>query len=521
MRPRTWGQQHCIDAYEIISQIGEGTYGQVYKAKEISTGEMVALKKVRTDHDHEKEGFPITAVREIKILRQLTHPNIINLKEIVTDKQSAIDFRKEKGSFYLVFDYCDHDLMGLLESGMVDFQEVHIQSLTYQLIGALDYCHKKNFLHRDLKCSNIFLNNKGQLKLGDFGLARYYHATDPSRLYTNRVITLWYRPPELLLGEEHYGPSVDMWSCGCILGELFVKHPLFPGEQEMPQLDMISKVCGTPTPAEWPDVVNLRHFHVLKPRKIYRRRVKEEYANLIPPRALDLFEKLLVLDPSKRITAAEALNHKFLEGVEPASLPRPELPKFQDCHEMWSKKRKEKKKRDESQLPDSKIPPKGKVFQAPPPQVPLPRSLQPQSKDQNKSFPVFDSIRMSPTKHSQPRVDVPLPPDPPLRSGILQSLDEESTQASSTGVDPKLVELLRVSQRIGELQSQLNNSRSADVELAIATAQKDQIELLNSLTEDQQMKIAQVLTRMTEQEIKSDLESDLKSFLSQLSSDQS
>jgi len=151
----------------------------VYKAREIDTGEMVALKKVRTDNDREREGFPITAIREIKILRQLSHPNIINLKEIVTDKQNALDFRGDKGmkafdialflctyflcvlgAFFLVFEYCDHDLMGLLDSGMVTLTLEHIQSLCKQLVEALEYCHSKKFLHRDLKCSNIMLNNK-------------------------------------------------------------------------------------------------------------------------------------------------------------------------------------------------------------------------------------------------------------------------------------------------------------------------------------------------------------------------
>lgn len=119
---------------------------------------MVALKKVRLEH--EKEGFPITAVREIKILRQLNHRNIVNLHEIVTDKQDAVEFRKDKGSFYLVFEYMDHDLMGLLESGMVDFNEENNASIMKQLLDGLNYCHKKNFLHRDIKCSNILMNNK-------------------------------------------------------------------------------------------------------------------------------------------------------------------------------------------------------------------------------------------------------------------------------------------------------------------------------------------------------------------------
>jgi cyclin-dependent kinase 12/13 len=229
----------CVDSFQIISQIGEGTFGQVFKARDLHSNEIIALKKVRMRTDNEREGFPITAVREIKILRQLKHENIVNLKEIISDKPHAADLRNNKGAFYLVFEYCDHDLMGLIDSGLVEFSELHIQSLMRQLMEALAYCHSKNFLHRDLKCSNILINNKGQLKLADWGLARFYFADDQSRLYTNHVITLWYRPPELLLGVEHYGPAVDMWSCGCILGELFVKKPLFQGNQEFDQLEII------------------------------------------------------------------------------------------------------------------------------------------------------------------------------------------------------------------------------------------------------------------------------------------
>ena len=163
-----------------------GTYGEVFKsvlksevqnakAKDPANCEQFALKKVRLEN--EKEGFPITAVREIKILRQLKHKNIINLKEIVTDKQDAIDFRKEKGSFYLVFEFMDHDLMGLLDSGLVVFTEQMNASIMRQLLDGLSYCHRRNFLHRDIKCSNILINNKGQVKLGDFGLARLYNVS--------------------------------------------------------------------------------------------------------------------------------------------------------------------------------------------------------------------------------------------------------------------------------------------------------------------------------------------------------
>ncbi|GBN26786.1 Cyclin-dependent kinase 13 [Araneus ventricosus] len=335
-RSPSWGER-CVDVFDIVCQIGEGTYGQVYKARDRDTGQLVALKKVRLEN--EKEGFPITAVREIKILRQLNHQSIVNLMEIVTDKQDALDFCKDKGAFYLVFEYMDHDLMGLLESGLVEFSEVHIASFMKQLLDGLRYCHLKNFLHRDIKCSNILMNNRGQIKLADFGLARLYNADDKTRPYTNKVITLWYRPPELLLGEERYGPPIDVWSCGCILGELFTKKPIFQANQEMAQLDSISRICGTPCPAVWPKVIQLPHWHTFKPKKQYRRRLREEFA-FMPGQALDLLDQMLELDPERRITAENSLKCQWLKDIHPDRMEPPNLPLNQDCHEMWSKRRR-------------------------------------------------------------------------------------------------------------------------------------------------------------------------------------
>ncbi|XP_028159844.1 cyclin-dependent kinase 12-like isoform X1 [Ostrinia furnacalis] len=345
---KDWGEK-CVDGFQVITQIGEGTYGQVYKAKDKNTGSLVALKKVRLEN--EKEGFPITAVREIKILRQLNHKNIVNLREIVTDKQDAMDFRKvsvqDKGSFYLVFEYMDHDLMGLLESKMVDFTESHNASIMRQLLDGLAYCHRKNFLHRDIKCSNILMNNKGEVKLGDFGLARLWSAEDRARPYTNKVITLWYRPPELLLGEERYGPAVDVWSMGCILGELFLKHPLFQANVEMMQLEMISRVCGTPAPGVWPNVVNLPLWGTLRPKRFHRRCVREQFA-FMPPHALTLLDRMLELDPERRITAEDALKSPWLKNVVPDQMGAPSLPTWQDCHELWSKQRRRQQREQEA-----------------------------------------------------------------------------------------------------------------------------------------------------------------------------
>ncbi|VDP23623.1 unnamed protein product [Schistosoma margrebowiei] len=333
--------KRSVTAFDTLIQVGEGTYGHVYKYLIICnitmfiSGEYKALKKVRLEN--EREGFPITAVREIKILRQLRHPNIVNLCEIVTDKDDPTDFKKDKGAFFLVFDYMDHDLYGILESGLVAFSEQHIASLMKQLLDGLSFCHDRHFLHRDIKCSNILINNKGQLKLADFGLARLYIAGDKERPYTNKVITLWYRPPELLLGEERYGPAVDIWSCGCILGEMFTRRPMFQASEEVEQLEVISRICGYPDPAIWPNVEKLPFYSTIKPKKMYRRRLREEY-HIIPPHAVDLLDHMLQLDPQKRCSAREALASPWLRNIDPTKISPPRLPVDQDCHEMWSKR---------------------------------------------------------------------------------------------------------------------------------------------------------------------------------------
>ncbi|KAM0922383.1 hypothetical protein ACQ4PT_006214 [Festuca glaucescens] len=276
----SWGSRG-VDCFEKLEQIGEGTYGQVFMAKDTETKEIVALKKIRMDN--EREGFPITAIREIKILKKLHHQNVIHLKEIVTspgperDEQGKqVDGNKYKGSIYMVFEYMDHDLTGLADKPGMRFTIPQIKCYMKQLLTGLHYCHVNQVLHRDIKGSNLLIDNEGNLKLADFGLARSF-SSDHNGNLTNRVITLWYRPPELLLGSTKYGPAVDMWSVGCIFAELLNGKPILPGKNEPDQLTKIFELCGTPDEIIWPGVTKMPWYNNLKPPRQVKRHVKDAF----------------------------------------------------------------------------------------------------------------------------------------------------------------------------------------------------------------------------------------------------
>jgi len=328
------------------------------------TGDIVALKKVRMDN--EKEGFPITAIREIKILKKLRHVNVIDLKEIVTSK--ATDSNGQKGSIYLVFEYMDHDLTGLADRPDIKFSLPQIKCYMKQLLTGLHYCHINNILHRDIKGSNLLINNQGILKLADFGLARSY-TNENAHPLTNRVITLWYRPPELLLGSIQYGPSVDIWSAGCILAELLHGKPILPGKSEIDQLELIFKLCGTPTKENWPESEKLLHAQKVKFKKIYPRRVREIFSRFTPS-AKDLLERFLALDPAKRITAQDALDSDWF-WEEPLACKPHEIPRYEPSHEFQTKKRRQEAKREEEQSKRQRMDDPGR--NARPPQAPPPQ----------------------------------------------------------------------------------------------------------------------------------------------------
>ncbi|XP_064457271.1 cyclin-dependent kinase 9-like isoform X2 [Ornithodoros turicata] len=303
---------YCDDVlkYEKIAKIGQGTFGEVFKAVHRQTRKVVALKKVLMEN--EKEGFPITALREIKILQLLKHENVVNLIEICRTK--ATSYNRHKATFYLVFDFCEHDLAGLLSNIQVKFSLGEIKKVMQQLLNGLYFIHSNKILHRDMKAANILITKHGVLKLADFGLARAFSlskSAQPNR-YTNRVVTLWYRPPELLLGERNYGPPVDMWGAGCIMAEMWTRSPIMQGNTEQHQISLISQLCGSLTPELWPGVEKLELYHKLNLPKGQKRKVKERLkAYVKDPYALDLLDKLLCLDPTKRYDSDNALNHDF------------------------------------------------------------------------------------------------------------------------------------------------------------------------------------------------------------------
>jgi len=304
---------YCDDVskYEKLAKIGQGTFGEVFKAcDKKDKSKIVALKKILMEN--EKEGFPITALREIRILKTLCHENIVNLYEICHSRGTPQNH--DRATFYLVFEFCAHDLAGLLSNFQVKFSLGEIKKIMQQLLNGLYYIHTNKVIHRDMKASNVLITKDGILKLADFGLARAISESkngQPNR-YTNRVVTLWYRPPELLFGERNYGSAVDMWGAGCIMAELWTRSPILQGNTEQHQLSLISQLCGAITPEVWPKVVNLELYHKIELPSVSRRRVKERLKPYVKENvACDLIDQLLCLNPDKRIDADESLNHDF------------------------------------------------------------------------------------------------------------------------------------------------------------------------------------------------------------------
>ncbi|KAK2954222.1 putative Cyclin-dependent kinase 3 [Blattamonas nauphoetae] len=291
-----------LERYKKIEKIGEGTYGVVYKASDVLTGRLVAVKKIRLGFG--EDGVPVTALREIATQRELQHPNIVKLIETIhTGKQ-----------LFLIFEYLPLDLRHCLESSSNEdsqpsFSKQIIKSFAFQLLKGVAYCHSHGIIHRDLKPQNILLDDLGTIKIGDFGLARSFSI--PTRAYSHDVVTLWYRPPEILLGSDKYDTSADLWSCGCIIAELFLGRPLFEGDSEIDQLYKIFSILGTPTQELWKGLTSCRYWREEFPKWSQPRLA--EILEDVEPSLLDIVQNLLLYNPQNRLTALDALSHPFFD----------------------------------------------------------------------------------------------------------------------------------------------------------------------------------------------------------------
>ncbi|KAL6498419.1 hypothetical protein OROHE_026687 [Orobanche hederae] len=324
------------DSYEKLNKIGQGTYSSVYMARDLKTGKIMAMKKVRfVNMDPESVRF---MAREICILRRLDHPNVMKLEALVTSRVS--------GSLYLIFEYMEHDLSGLLALPRIKFTEPQIKCYMQQMLSGLEHCHSRGVLHRDIKGSNLLVDDKGVLKIGDFGLATSFKPNQNQPL-TSRVVTLWYRAPELLLGSTEYGPAIDLWSAGCILAELFSGKPIMPGRTEVEQMHKIFKLCGSPSDEYWRKA-KLPHASSFKSQRSYKRRVADTFKEF-PSSALALLEILLAIDPEERGTASSALKSEFFTS-NPLPCDPSSLPKYPPSKELDAKMREEeaKRRKDES-----------------------------------------------------------------------------------------------------------------------------------------------------------------------------
>ncbi|PWY82309.1 cell division control protein 2 kinase [Aspergillus eucalypticola CBS 122712] len=308
-----------MENYQKIEKIGEGTYGVVYKARELThPNRIVALKKIRLEA--EDEGVPSTAIREISLLKEMSDPNIVRLLNIV---------HADGHKLYLVFEFLDLDLKKYMEalpvseggrgkalpegsalSKNMGLGDAMVKKFMAQLVEGIRYCHSHRILHRDLKPQNLLIDRDGNLKLADFGLARAFGV--PLRTYTHEVVTLWYRSPEILLGGRQYSTGVDMWSCGAIFAEMCTRKPLFPGDSEIDEIFKIFRLLGTPDEAIWPGVTSFPDFKPTFPK--WKR---DETRALVPDLeedGLDLLDALLEYDPARRISAKQACMHPYFRN---------------------------------------------------------------------------------------------------------------------------------------------------------------------------------------------------------------
>lgn len=291
-----------MEQYERLEKVGEGTYGVVYKAQN-AQGELFALKTIRLEA--EDEGIPSTAIREISLLQELQHPNIVRLHDVVHTERKLT----------LVFEFLDQDLKKVLDLCEGGLEPATCRSFLYQLLRGTAYCHQHRVLHRDLKPQNLLIGRReGTLKLADFGLARAFGI--PVRSFTHEVVTLWYRAPDVLMGSRKYSTPVDIWSVGCIFADMSNGRPLFPGSTDADQLQRIFKVLGTPNESIWPTITELPDW---KPD--FTAYEPKPWGSVVPHldyAGVDLMARMLRCDPSQRVTGRAAMEHDYFRGLSDA-----------------------------------------------------------------------------------------------------------------------------------------------------------------------------------------------------------
>nr|P46892.1 RecName: Full=Cyclin-dependent kinase 11B; AltName: Full=Cell division cycle 2-like protein kinase 1; AltName: Full=Cell division protein kinase 11; AltName: Full=Cyclin-dependent kinase 11; AltName: Full=Galactosyltransferase-associated protein kinase p58/GTA; AltName: Full=PITSLRE serine/threonine-protein kinase CDC2L1 [Rattus norvegicus] len=312
-----------VEEFQCLNRIEEGTYGVVYRAKDKKTDEIVALKRLKMEK--EKEGFPLTSIREINTILKAQHPNIVTVREIVVG--SNMD------KIYIVMNYVEHDLKSLMETMKQPFLPGEVKTLMIQLLSGVKHLHDNWILHRDLKTSNLLLTHAGILKVGDFGLAREYGS--PLKAYTPVVVTLWYRAPELLLGAKEYSTACDMWSVGCIFGELLTQKPLFPGKSDIDQINKIFKDIGTPSEKIWPGYSELPAVKKMTFSELPYNNLRKRFGALLSDQGFDLMNKFLTYYPGRRINAEDGLKHEYFREtplpIDPSMFPTWPAKSEQQC----------------------------------------------------------------------------------------------------------------------------------------------------------------------------------------------
>ena len=331
----------------------EGTYGIVYRAKHKSSGDIVALKRIRMELSA-NEGLPISSLREISLLKTLSHENIINVLDVVVG--DSIE------DIFLLMEYCEQvfaslikDMANLMDTVLAKnektrvFKVQHVKCLLEQLLRGVKYLHSRYIIHRDLKLSNLLLTGSGILKIADFGLARKFG--DPIGPLTPKVVTLWYRSPELLLGVHVYTEAIDMWAVGCIFGELLLSRPLLPAKNEAEQMQMICHLLGSPRTAIWPELKSMPLYREFKfPDSPYDT-VSDAFAQFSKT-TQDLVKGFLVYRPDRRETARGALEHDFFYEPPRACLPLM-LPTFPELRNEAFENILSKRKFDEEEIMDT------------------------------------------------------------------------------------------------------------------------------------------------------------------------